>query len=370
MSDATTHVRGPKHWLMWGLSVLPLTIMLVSSTAFASGSRASTHLSTARRPKYTIGFSNPEGTQPVLDNFQAALTSAAGRENIKVTSLNAALSVSNQVSNIEQFITEKVNAIVVFPLAPQALVPALTQARKAGIVVLGYNAVTANKATSASIYPYNADLNQGIIHQGAALAAAFVAKQIHGRGNVLGVDISAPVPSLHAFIGAEQADITKRHPKIHWLEQVYDATDDIAGAEVPVADALTKYRNKVQAVMAYFDGAGIGAADALKAAGVKAVVVGQQGNTDGINAIKSGELDATLNLMPYDQALIGLAMVRDLLAHKSVPLVVHPSVVLVTKSNIKSYVPWSKGLSEVANGTLLPPTSITANGTTVRDRRA
>ncbi|MHB8304254.1 MAG: hypothetical protein ACYDC6_15805, partial [Acidobacteriaceae bacterium] len=109
----------------------------------------------------------------------------------------------------------------------------------------------------------------------------------------------------------------------------------------------------------------VGAADALKAAGVNAIVVGQQGNADGIAAIKSGELAATLNLRPYDQALIALAMVRDLVAHKSVPLVVHASVVLVTKANLGSYVPWSTGLAEVASGKLTPPTTITATGTVV-----
>ncbi|MHB8325072.1 MAG: sugar ABC transporter substrate-binding protein [Candidatus Dormibacteria bacterium] len=351
--------RKQRQWVRQASSV---TAALLGSALLLSACGSS---STPTKTSYTIGFSNPEGTQPVLNDFQAALTSAAARDGIKVTSLNAALSVSNQVSDIEQFITQKVKAIVVFPLAAQALVPVLTQARKAGIIVLGYNTVTSETESASSLYPYNADLNQGIIHQGAALAAAFVAKQLHGKGNVIGVDISAPVPSLHAFIGAEQVDVTAGNPQIHWLEQVYDPTDDIAGAEAPVADALTKYGNQINAVMAYFDGAGVGAADALKAAGVNAIVVGQQGNADGIAAIKSGELAATLNLRPYDQALIALAMVRDLVAHKSVPLVVHASVVLVTKANLGSYVPWSTGLAEVASGKLTPPTTITATGTVV-----
>lgn len=366
----TTRDRYQWGWRAGIATVAMLLVAVCGSAPTASASKLpkrSTSAGTTQR-SYVIGFSNPEGTQPVLDNFQASLTAAAKRDGIKVTSLNAALSVSNQVSDIEQFITEKVNAIVVFPLAAQALVPALTQARKAGIVVLGYNAVTAETVKAASLYPYNADLNQGIIHQGAALAAEFVAKRLHDSGSVLGVDIAAPVPSLHAFIGAEQKAVTAGHPKIHWLGQVFDATDDIAGAEGPVADALTKYHNKVNAVMAYFDGAAIGAADALRAAGVHAIIVGQQGNSDGIDAIKSGELDATINELPYAQALIALAMVRDLLVHKKVPLVVHPSVVLVTKSNLRSYVPWATGLSEVANGKLLPPTTIRAKGTTVGRR--
>jgi ribose transport system substrate-binding protein len=334
-----------------------------SSASSRTASSATSGHGLTRASGYTIGFSNPEGTQPVLDNFQSALTTAAKRDGITVTSLNAALSVSSQVSDIQQFIDQKVRAIVVFPLAGPPLVPVLTQARKAGIIVLGYNAVTTDSSTPAAIYPYNADLNQGIIHQGAQLAAQFVAKVLHGSGNVLGVGIAAPVPSLHAFMAAEQADVTSGHPGVHWLETVADQTDDIAGAATPVADALTKYGNKVSAVMAYFDGAAIGAAQSLKAAGVHAVVVGQQGNSDGIAAIKSGEIDATLNEMPYEQALIALAMVKNLVAGKTVPLVVHPPIELVTKATLGSYVPWSTGLAEVASGKLVPPTTLSANPT-------
>lgn len=312
---------------------------------------------------YTIGFSNPQGTQPVLNAFGAALTAAAKRDGITVTSLNAALSVSKQVSDIQQFINDKVRAIVVFPLAGPPLVPVLTKARQAGIVVLGYNAVTTDATSASQIYPYSADVNQGLIHQGAKLAAQFVVSQLHGSGNVLGVGIAAPVPSLHAFMAAEQADVTSGNPGIHWLETVADQTDDIAGAATPVADALTKYHNDVNAVMAYFDGAAIGAAQSLKAAGVKAVIVGQQGNTDGIDAVKSGEIAATINEMPYNQALIALTMVRDLLSGTSVPAVVHPPVQLVTKANVGQYVPWSTAISQISSGTLVPPSTVTANPT-------
>ncbi len=312
---------------------------------------------------YTIGFSNPQGTQPVLNAFQQSLTAAAKRDGIQVTSLNAGLSVSKQVSDIQQFINDKVRAIVVFPLAGPPLVPVLTQARKAGIAVLGYNAVTTDATSASQIYPYSADINQGLIHQGAQLAAQFVDQQLHGSGNVLGVGIAAPVPSLHAFMSAEQADVTSGNPGVHWLETVADQTDDIAGAAAPVADALTKYQNKVSAVMAYFDGAAIGAAQSLKAAGVKAVIVGQQGNTDGIDAVRSGEIAATINEMPYKQALIALTMVRDLLSNTSVPAVVHPPVQLITKSNLSQYVPWSTALQQITSGQLTPPSTVTANPT-------
>lgn len=354
-----------------GVAVVSLAAL---TAACGSSSHASSNASTTTAPSvaaaptsttpsthYVIGYSNPQGTQPVLNNFGQALAAAGAREGIQVKSLNAALSVSNQVADIQQFINEKVNAIVVFPLAAQALVPVLTQARKAGIVVLGYNAVVTDSVTSSSLYPYNADLNQGILHQGAKLLADYVVGQLHGSGSILGVVASAPVPALHAFLAAEQKYATTGNPGIHWLETASDATDDIAGAASSVADALTKYHNNVNAIMGYFDGAAIGAAQSLKSAGASAITTGQQGNTDGISAVQSGQISATIDLAPYKQAVIALKMVTVLLAGQSVPTVVHPPVTLITKSNVGSYVPWSQGLSEVQNGTIAPPSTITAN---------
>lgn len=340
--------------------LLPLAAVLVACGTASDAAAAKS----SPKVSYTIGFSNPQGTQAVLDVFQQALTKAGAREGIKVTSLNAALTVGKQVSDIQQFINEKVKAIVVFPLAGPPLIPVLTSARKAGIVVLGYNAVTAETSTAKALYPFNADINQGIIHEGARLAAAYMVSALHGKGNVLGVDIASPVPSLHAFMASEQHDVTSGHPGIHWLETVSDQTDDIAGAAGPVADALTKYHNAIAGVMAYFDGAAIGAAQSLKAAGTKAVVIGQQGNTTGIAAIKSGKMDATINLMPYNQALIALTMVKDLVAGKTkaVPLVVHPPVQLITKATLRKYVSWTSEMAKIAKGTLRPPATVSANG--------
>ncbi|MHB8219850.1 MAG: sugar ABC transporter substrate-binding protein [Acidimicrobiales bacterium] len=348
---------------------MPLAVVLAACSSTSSSSTSTSAASGTTTPKlnYTIGFSNPQGTQPVLDSFQKALTTAATREGITVDSLNAGLTVSKQVSDIQQFINEKVKAIVVFPLAGPPLAPVLTSARKAGILVLGYNAITTATATPSAIYPYNADINQGLINQGAKLLSAYMVQTLHGTGNILGVGIAAPVPSLHAFMAAIQADVTNGHPNMHWLETVADQTDNIAGAAAPVADALTKYHNKIDGIMAYFDGAAIGAAQSVKAAGTKSVITGQQGNTTGIAAIKSGEISATLNELPYNQALIALTMVKDLVAGKTatVPTVVHPTIALVTKANVGKYVSWNTEIAKIASGTLVPPTKVTATGTTV-----
>lgn len=299
----------------------------------------------------TIGFANPQGTQPVLQAFQQALTAAAKRKGDKVIALNAALSVNQQVSDIQTLISDKVNVIIVFPLAGPALFPVLGQARKAGIKLIGWNALIPTGKPVTSAAPFDADLDQGIIVQGAQDAANYVDQALHGKGNVVGINIAAPVPSLDALVGNYQADVTRGHPGVHWLGTLPDQTDSLSGGQTAMQDAITRFHGKINAVMAYTDESAIGAANALKSAGIHGtVLIGQQGNQDGINAIRSGVIQGDIDTQPWRQALYALGMATDLAAGKKVPPLVEFPTVFITKANLSGYVPWSQAISEISDG--------------------
>ena len=318
-----------------------------SPAASASGTGSASAQSASH---ITIGFANPQNTQPVIQAFQAALTAAATKAGDKVISLNAALSVNQQASDIQTFITDKVNAIVVFPLALPPIQAALNQARAAGIKLIGWNAILPG-ATSAA--PFDANLDQGIIVNGAKDAATYVSTALKGKGNVLGINIGAPVPSLDAMVGNYKSDVTSGNPGIKWLETATDATDSLSGGQVAAQDAITRYHGNIQAVMSYTDEAAIGAYNALKTAGIKnVVIVGQQGNQDGINAIKSGEIQGDIDVQPWKQALYALKMAQDLTSGQSVPANVEYPAVFVTKDNLSSYVPWDTAIQEITSGSM------------------
>jgi ribose transport system substrate-binding protein len=299
----------------------------------------------------TIGFANPQDTQPVLQAFQQALTAAAARAGDHVIALNAALSVNQQVSDIQTLITDKVKAIIVFPLAGPALVPVLTQARNAGIKLIGYNALIPGSAPPKSAAPFDADLDQGIIVQGAKDAASYVDNALNGKGNVVGINIGQPVPSLDAFVANYKTYVTAGHTGVHWLTTAFDQTDSLSGGQTAMQDAITRYHGNINAVMAYTDESAIGAANALQQAGIKkTVIVGQQGNADGISALRAGRIQGDIDVQPWKQAIYALAMARDLVAGKSVPAMVEFPAVFITKANLSSYVPWATAISEISAG--------------------
>jgi ribose transport system substrate-binding protein len=145
--------------------------------------------------------------------------------------------------------------------------------------------------------------------------------------------------------------VTAGHSGVHWLATVFDQTDSLSGGQTAMQDAITRYHGNINAVMAYTDESAIGAANALQQAGIKkTVIIGQQGNADGISALRAGKIQGDIDVQPWKQAIYALAMARDLVAGKSVPAMVEFPTVFITKANLSSYVPWATAISEISAG--------------------
>lgn len=238
-----------------------------------------------------------------------------------------------------------------FPLVPAAEAAILKKAHDAGIKIIGLNAIlpSAPGGTPTVAAPYDADLDWGYV-DGSALSAKYVAQQLNNKGNVVGIKIPVPVPSLVAMLATYKSVVTAGN-SINWLAELPDATDDLAGARTSMADAITRYKGDIQGVLAYTDIAAIGAAQALSAAGIKGtVIVGQQGNQTGIDALKSGEIQGDIDAKPYTAAVWALALTKKVVAGTNAPQFVRLPVEFLTKDNVSSYVPWSEGVAQITSG--------------------
>jgi ribose transport system substrate-binding protein len=279
------------------------------------------------------------------------LVAAGKTHNITVKPLDAQLDPNKQVSDINQFVAQHVDAIIVFPISQNSLKPALTRARKAGIKVLGFNAIL--KPTTKHIAPYNANFDQGEDYQGARLLANYVGKQLNCEGNALGIVIGTPVPSLHFMVRQYKKYLTHKCPSVNWVGTAVNRDDNISGGQKAAAQALAKHNNNIQAVMAYNDDSAIGAAVAFKHAGVKnPIIVGQNGDPQGVKAIKDGRMSAMIDIVPWREALIGMTMVKRLLEGQSVPKWVATPVEMYTKANIDKRLDWDKAIQKISSGEL------------------
>lgn len=322
------------------------------ATSESSGGSGATSSGNTSGKQVVIGWANPQAKQPIFTTFTDALNAAAARENIKIITLDGQADPSVQVSDIQTFITQKVDAIIVFPLVPPAEAAILNKAHAAGIKIIGLNAILPPDfgVTPTVSAPYDTNLDLGYV-SGAHTEALYIAQQLQGKGNVVGIKIPVPVPSLVAMMNTFQKYVTLGNPGIKWLGTLPDATDDLAGARSSMADAITRYHGDIQAVAAYTDIAAIGAYQALSAAGIKGtVIVGQQGNQTGVDALKAGQIQGDVDAEPYTAAVWALALAKAVVAGQTVPKFVSSPTTFLTKDNVNTYVPWSDGVSQIKSG--------------------
>lgn len=317
---------------------LALTACDASSSAEAEGK------------KYVIGISNPQAAQPVLSTVEEAIGAAAKRDGISIKALDAQLNPSKQVTDIDQLIAQKVDALIVYPLDANSLTPALNRARAAGIKIIGWGAQAGQEKTVSA--PYDTNLDTGGAHRGAELLAEFVKKELNGQGNALGVGLGVPVPALQLMVKNYESGVTE-NSSIKWMGTVDNPSDDIAGAQRVVADALTRYKNDVQAVLAYNDSSATGAGIALKNAGINgAIVVGQNGDDEGAAAVADGRISATIDLVPWRQGIILETLAKALIDGKEVPTWSENPSEIYTKDTIESRLGWKTALEKITSGEL------------------
>jgi ribose transport system substrate-binding protein len=282
-----------------------------------------------------------------------AITAAAARLGICVTTLDAKLDVTKQLADLNQFIAQKMDAIIIFPLAPNSLNPALNKAHAAGIKLLGLSAIVTDKQPQ-SVAPYDATYDQNAAVGGAKRLSQLVASRLHRKGNILGIGIGFPVPSLRFMMDNYRKFVTAGNPNLRWLGEVDNRSDDIVGGRTAAAQALTRFHGqKIDAVMAYSNDTAIGAALAFKAAHLPApILIGQDGNPAGVEAVKSGQITAIGDSVPWRSGLIIANLVNRLLHNQNVPKVSFGRDEIYTKANIAKRLDWDQAIKMIASGKL------------------
>jgi ribose transport system substrate-binding protein len=315
---------------------------------------------------YVIGWSNPQGAQPLFQNYTAALTAAADRAGIDIVTTDAQANPSKQASDIQHLILKDVDAIIIFPTALEPLKPALAKARAKGIKIVALNGAFADAdhldSTPEVPQDYDANLDLGYV-RGGIEAGQFLAEQLGGKGNMIGLNLPIAVPSLDAMMAAYKKGATDGNPDMKWLGVLPDKTDDLAGGRLAMQDGVVRYDGNIQAVVSFTDVAGIGATQALVAAGLKDVlVVGLSGNQVGIDAVEAGTLAADIDVRPYDVALYSLQLTRDILDGEDFPKYVESPVTLITKDNLGEYQPWDQAVAAIADGTTPIDITLSSDG--------
>jgi ribose transport system substrate-binding protein len=306
-----------------GLAVFGLTVSLFSS----SGANAADVPKAIKSIGITVGdISNPFW----LAMTNGAKESAAGI-GATISVQDAAQDLAVQTAQIDTFITQKMNLIIVGAVDSVGIAPAVERAKAAGILVVAVG----DKAQGASTYAAVDNRSAG------AVACQYMAKQIGGKGEVAIIDGTAVSAVIERVQGCEKA--LKKFKGIKVVKKV--AGDNAIGKGQTIATDILTAHPKLKGIFGINDPTALGALLAAKDAKFKSlVIVGVDGAPSAV-----AELSKRSSMFKGSASQDPRAMVKAVLAAAQKVVdggtwpdkgILLPSE-FITKAKLKTYKGWS-----------------------------
>ena len=230
------------------------------------------------------------------DNFLTILRTsmsshAAGLKDVNVQFEDAQLDVGKQLSQIQNFIAEKVDAIIVNPVDTDATPKMTRMAAAAGIPL-----VYVNRAPSDKTLPPKVSFVGSKESQAGALQMQEVCRLMGGKGNILIMMGDLANQSARERTQAVK-DVISKAP-CNGIKIVDERS--ARWTRTNAVDLMTNWLSaglKFDAVVANNDEMALGAVQALKAAhklDQKTIVAGIDATQDALVALKAGDLKVTV----------------------------------------------------------------------------
>lgn len=235
--------------------------------------------------RLVIGASMLSLQSEFVVNVKDAMVAHAKEKNVELIVNDAQRTADKQVQQIETFISQKVDAIILNPCEVEASSPAVEKAKAAGIPV-----INVNSETTAAPDGFVGSRDE----ESAEIAMTEIARLLNGKGNVLMMEgYMGQAAQIKRSAGAEK--VLSKYPEIRILTR-QTAEWDRAKAMSLMENWIQSYGDQVNAVFAQNDEMGMGALQALEQAKLKdkVVVVSIDAIADALQAVKDGRLDATV----------------------------------------------------------------------------
>jgi ribose transport system substrate-binding protein len=250
---------------------------------------------------------------------------------VKFTALSSDYDVKKQSDQIDNFISSKVDLILLGAADSNGIGPAVQRARQAGITVVAVD-VGAQGGVDATVTSDN--------KQAGTKAAKYVAERLKGKGEIVIVN-GEPVTAVTDRVAGFLEEI-KKYPEIKILSQDQNAGGSRDGGLRVMTKILADFP-KIDAVFAVNDPTAIGCDLAAKQAQRKEFfIVGVDGSPDIVHFLKdpSSLIVATAAQDPYlmaqEAVQIGYKIMQ---ARQDLTLI---PVGIITKENVGRYSGWSK----------------------------
>jgi len=288
----------------------------------------------------TIGFSAPAADHGWMAGITNAAKAAAEKySDVELVVAEGTNDVSTQISQVETFINDKVDAIVLLPFDGAAMTPVALKAMEAGIPVINVDREFSSPfAARATILGDNYGMGVS--------AGTYVCSRLGDKPNSVVAEIA----------GIDSLPLTQDRSK-GFADALADCglkVSNRVAAEFTVesgeaaASNLLQAAPKIDALWNHDDDQGVGVLAAIENAGRdEFFMVGGAGSANAMRAIEAGDsvLEATV-IYPHTQAADGIKLARLIaqsknmsdLTSQGVPRRIVLDAPVVTKDNVDQFI--------------------------------
>ncbi len=298
---------------------MAVVTMAVAAAACGGGSNTPAG---AKRP--VVGVTLLTQTHSFFKDLEEGLRDEAAKQNLDLIVVACEMDPAKQAAQIEDFVAQKVSAILAAPCDSSAIVPQLAAPERAGIPVFTADIA----ARGGHVVSHVASDNV----QGGRLAAKALAELIGDTGKVIIID-HPTVASVQDRVKGFDEEM-KKHPGITIVARP-SADGQRARAMAVMEDALQANRD-LKGVFGINDDSALGATAVLEAAGrTDVVVVGYDASPEARDAIRAGgPLKAEVVQDPKKIGRTAIDMIAKHLAGERVPPVVSVEVSIINAQTL------------------------------------
>jgi len=306
----------------------PLALALCAILAACSSGQSSSSSSSGSpgAATKTIGVSIQNREAQFYQDMESGMQSQAAKYGYKLIVVDANRDNATQQSQVEDFISNKVDAIVLTPYDSTAIGSAIAEANKAGIPV--FTADIASTSKQGVVVSHIASDNV----QGGAQAAKLLCAAVGKSGSVAILD-EPEVTSVQDRVKGFRAGLKTDCPAVSIVADP-DTGGERTKADSSMGDILQSNKD-VKGVFGINDDSALGAASAVKAAGLtgKIAIVGYDAGPEARAAIKAGTMYGDAIQYPAQIGSLTINTIHDYFSGKKTPAVVHVNVGAFTQAD-------------------------------------
>lgn len=287
-----------------------------------SGEKTASGSTTTAKQK-SIGVSLLTMQHQFYQDLRAGLESEAAKHNYKLLITSAEFDSARQANQLDEFLVQKVDAIVVCPCDSKSVGASIVAANQAKVPV--FTADIANTAPIGEVVSYIASDNK----QGGREAAKLIVEAIGGKGKV--AILSHPeVASVQERVTGFKEEIAK-HADIQIAAEL--SSDGKRDKAARVMEDLLQSHPDLVGVFGINDDTALGALASVMAAGKsdKIKIVGYDATPEARAKIESGNLYGDVIQNPNEIGRLTINSIHELFEGRTPPKVVPVAVGTFTK---------------------------------------